>query len=79
VENVIPELVLKEADASQPRGLNYMGLLPVVIKAMQEQQSQIQQQQKLIENQNHRLVQQASQLEQLQIQLKQVKRTIRRQ
>jgi hypothetical protein len=64
VENVMPELVLREADATKPLGLNYMELLPVMIKATQEQQSQIQRQQKLIE--------------QLQAQLNQVKRTIKR-
>jgi hypothetical protein len=38
VEGVIPELVLRDTDPTKPLGLNYMGLLPVMIKAMQEQQ-----------------------------------------
>jgi hypothetical protein len=38
VDEVIPELVLRDPDPSMPLGLNYMGLLPVMIKAMQEQQ-----------------------------------------
>jgi hypothetical protein len=38
VDEVIPELVLRDPDPTRPLGLNYMGLLPVMIKAMQEQQ-----------------------------------------
>lgn len=38
VEGVIPELILREADPAKPLGLNYLGLVPVVIKAIQEQQ-----------------------------------------
>jgi hypothetical protein len=71
VEGVMPELVLREADAGKPLGLNYMALLPVAIKAIQEQQSQIQQQKNLIE-------QLRAQLSQQQAQLNQVKRTLRR-
>jgi hypothetical protein len=32
---------MREADASKPLGLNYMALLPVAVKAIQEQQKQI--------------------------------------
>jgi hypothetical protein len=71
VETVMPELVLREADASQPLGLNYMALLPVAVKAIQEQQQQIKQQAAQIERQNRKI-------ERLQVQLNQVKRTIRR-
>ena len=59
VEPVMPELVLKDADATKPLGLNYMALLPVMVKAAQEQQAQIHEQQKLIE----RLQARVSQLE----------------
>ncbi len=38
IEGVIPELVLRDPDPTKPLGLNYMGLLPVIIKAIQEQQ-----------------------------------------
>ncbi len=41
VEPVMPELVLREADAARPLGLNYMALLPVVVKAIQEQQREL--------------------------------------
>jgi hypothetical protein len=41
VEGVIPELVLREADPAKPLGLNYLGLVPVLIKAIQEQQATI--------------------------------------
>ena len=38
VEAVVPELVTTDHDADQTKGINYIGLLPVMIKAMQEQQ-----------------------------------------
>jgi hypothetical protein len=38
VEAVVPELVTTAHDADQTKGINYVGLLPVMIKAMQEQQ-----------------------------------------
>jgi hypothetical protein len=38
VEAVVPELVTTAHDADQTKGINYIGLLPVMIKAMQEQQ-----------------------------------------
>ncbi len=38
VEPVIPELVLHDVDAAGSLGLNYVGFVPVVIKAIQEQQ-----------------------------------------
>ncbi|HZS04977.1 MAG TPA: tail fiber domain-containing protein [Blastocatellia bacterium] len=43
VEGVIPELILREADPARPLGLNYLGLVPVVIKAIQEQQTALEQ------------------------------------
>ncbi|HYG82023.1 MAG TPA: hypothetical protein VD861_16615 [Pyrinomonadaceae bacterium] len=55
VEKVLPELVLKDADATKPMGLNYMALLPAMVKSIQEQQAQIQEQQKLIERLQARL------------------------
>lgn len=39
VEAVIPEAVMRDADAKIPLGMNYTDLIPVVIKAVQEQQS----------------------------------------
>jgi Chaperone of endosialidase len=44
VQSVLPELV-QNSDGTEPLALNYLGLLPVAIKAIQEQQAQIEQQQ----------------------------------
>jgi hypothetical protein len=41
VEPVLPELILQNADNKGSLGLNYTGLIPVLIKGMQEQQAQI--------------------------------------
>jgi hypothetical protein len=60
VESVLPELVT-EKDAEQTKGLNYIGLLPVMIKATQEQQAQIEDQQKRINEQQEQLAQQQEQ------------------
>jgi hypothetical protein len=38
VEALLPELVTTDRAAEQTKGLNYIGLLPVIIKAIQEQQ-----------------------------------------
>ena len=38
VEAVLPEAVQKSADARTPLGMNYSDLIPVLIKAIQEQQ-----------------------------------------
>jgi hypothetical protein len=58
VEPVMPALVMREADATKPLGLNYMGLLPVIVKAVQEQQAEI-------EGRDARIVALQSQVEQL--------------
>src|SRR5436190_18733509 len=39
VEPVMPEVIEKGTDASQPLGMNYANLIPVLIKAIQEQQA----------------------------------------
>jgi len=41
VEPVMPELVLHGANAKDLLGLNYLGLIPVLVKGIQEQQEQI--------------------------------------
>ena len=41
VEGVIPELVLRDANPAKPPGLNYAGLTPIMIKAIQDQQDLI--------------------------------------
>lgn len=44
VETILPELVSTDKGAEQTKGINYSGLTPVVINAIQEQQAQIEQQ-----------------------------------
>src|SRR5207244_6578559 len=39
VEPLMPELILRSVDANGSLGLNYMGLIPVLVKGMQEQQA----------------------------------------
>ena len=41
VEEVIPELIIRGGESNTPLGLNYVGLVPVMIKAIQEQQMQV--------------------------------------
>src|SRR6266705_3051 len=41
VETVMPEVIEKGTDASQPLGINYTNLIPVLIKAIQEQQDSL--------------------------------------
>jgi Chaperone of endosialidase len=55
VETVLPELVTTAQDAEQTKGINYIGLVPVTIKAIQEQQGQIEQQQLLIKQQQRQI------------------------
>jgi hypothetical protein len=50
-EKVIPEAVYRDADPTAPLGMNYSELVPVVIKAVQEQQAVIAEQRTLIEKQ----------------------------
>ena len=42
IEPVLPELVTREKDERQTLGLNYIGLMPVVINAIQEEHATIQ-------------------------------------
>ena len=51
----MPELVSTDKDAEQTKGLNYIGLVPVTIKAIQEQQVQIEAQHKRITDLEARL------------------------
>ena len=41
VEPVLPELILRNVDTHGSLGLNYFGFVPVLIKAIQEQQETI--------------------------------------
>jgi endosialidase-like protein len=61
VEPVLPELVTTDKDAEQTKGLNYIGLVPVTIKAIQEQQAQIEDQKKRIADLEEEKLQQQEQ------------------
>jgi hypothetical protein len=61
VEPVLPELVIHNADNKGSLGLNYMGLVPVTINAIQQQQAQIEDQQKLIAEQQQQIAEQQEQ------------------
>jgi hypothetical protein len=68
VEPVLPELILHNADNKGALGLNYMGLIPVLIKGMQEQQAQIeaqQEQNREQQEQNRKLEERLAALEKL--------------
>ena len=69
VEHVLPEVVQHDPDPDRPLGLNYVGLMPVTIKAIQEQQS-------LIEDQHKRLTEQQEQLEQRGRQIEELKELV---
>ena len=43
VEKVMPELILRNPNPDGPLGLNYVGFVPVIIKAVQEQQTLLEQ------------------------------------
>ena len=58
VEKIIPEVVDKKHDAQQTRSMRYSELIPVLIKATQEQQI-------LIEQQNQKITKLESMLEKL--------------
>jgi hypothetical protein len=50
VERVIPEAVVRSDDEATPLGMNYADLIPVLIRAGQEQQAQIERQQREIDD-----------------------------
>jgi hypothetical protein len=58
-EEIIPEAVAREADPDTTLGLNYSALIPVVIKAVQEQQTTI----TALKSENERLSQQNTALQ----------------
>ena len=51
VEKVLPELVSTDKDPQRTKGINYIGLAPVIIRAIQEQQKQIEKQNAINKNQ----------------------------
>ena len=52
---MLPELILHNVDAKDSLGLNYMGLIPVLVKGIQEQQQQITQQQATAKQQQEQI------------------------
>lgn len=74
VEQVLPEAVLRGADPATTLGMNYTDLIPVVIKAVQQQQSVIERKDaelKAVKAQNDALSARLAALEQLMQQLRQ--------
>jgi hypothetical protein len=68
VEPVLPELIIQNADNKGALGLNYMGLVPVTINAIRQQQVQIEDQQERIaeqQGQNRKLEERLAALEKL--------------
>ncbi len=51
VQPILPELIVKGTDKDGMLSMNYLGLIPVLVKGIQEQQAQIEAQQKQIDNQ----------------------------
>jgi hypothetical protein len=62
VEPVLPELIIHNADNKGALGLNYMGLVPVTINAIQQQQAQIEDQRKLISEQREAIGEQQQEI-----------------
>ena len=79
VEPVLPELVSTAKDAEHIKGLNYTGLLPVLVKAMQEQQQQLEQYRTQLAQQQSQIRQQQILVTQQQTQIKQQETEIRQQ
>ena len=50
VQPVLPELIVQGTDKDRLLSMNYLGLIPVLVKGIQEQQQQIEQQRKQIES-----------------------------
>ncbi len=67
VEAIVPELVYHDADPNQPLAMNYIGLVPIMVRAVQDQQQQITQQQQRIVRQQEMLEKQQRQIEALRV------------
>ena len=76
VETVLPELVTTDKDAEQTKGLSYIGLVPVTIKAIQEQQTQIEDQRKVITEQQDQIRHQQEQNRKLEERLEALERML---
>lgn len=76
-QQVIPEAVTQPTDEASPLGMNYSTLIPVVIKAIQEQQgtmTTLKTENELLQQQNATLKQQNSKLD---LRLKALEKTVR--
>jgi hypothetical protein len=68
VQDILPELIHRDAkEADQPLGLNYAALVPVTIRAIQQQQEEMTKQQRRIEDHEKRIALQREQLQEQQI------------
>jgi hypothetical protein len=65
VESVLPELVSTTKDAEQIKGINYTGLLPVLVKSIQEQQARIEQQSRQLKKQQTQIERQQREIGEL--------------
>lgn len=71
VDSVIPEVVAKGKSPEEPLGMSYAGLIPVLIKAIQEQQ-------KLLESKDAEILKMQQQLDALQVRLEMVESLIQK-
>jgi Chaperone of endosialidase len=76
VEPVLPEPISTYKDPEQTKGLNYTGLLPVLVKAMQEQQAQIERQSRQLKTQQTRIERQQREIGTLRQAVKALKSSI---
>ncbi len=58
VEPLIPEVIMRDGNPAVPLGMSYTSLVPVLVKAIKEQQTQIKTQEAAIERQQEQLKQQ---------------------
>jgi hypothetical protein len=56
IRDILPDIVLESKDSMNTLLMNYSGVIPVLVKAIQEQQTQIQQQNDLIQQQTQLLL-----------------------
>jgi DNA-binding transcriptional MerR regulator len=69
IRKVLPDLVSESKDADKTLTVNYTAIIPLLTKAIQEQQTQIQEQQTQIQEQQAQLQAQQAQLQAQQAQI----------
>ena len=65
VESVLPGSVVTDDDHRQTKGVNYVELVPVLVKATQEQQAVIEEQRRIIDDQRYQMAKILERLEKL--------------